>query len=501
MLFRGHRGAHGTHGQEERSAGRVKTEIKKSAKTLREPATPLLWRQHLDGERALGVVPIDSDSTCWWGALDIDKYDLSHQDIARKLEKLGLPLYVCRSKSGGAHLYLFLSEPVAAADLVRKMREWAAAMGFGDCEIFPKQTEVLEDRGDLGNWINMPYYQADGGSRYCVRADGRGMSVDQFMDSAEKSRLSHSQFMALSPGSAKKSEEFSDGPPCLQYLAGIGVAEGGRNNALFAYGVLAKKKHPDDWESILEQWNREILSPPLGAEEFLIVLKSLRKKDYSYRCKDQPICAHCDQSTCRTRKFGIGAGATPDISSISILDTNPPLFFVCLTSGGTVECKADDIMSSRNFQRSALEQLRIMLPLFKQENWQNRITECLEQAVLIEAPREASTTGAFQELLEQFCTDRHAAQDRDEILLGKPWRDEDRERYWFRLIDLMSHLERAKFRELSRTQIVSRIREMGGDSDFFNLRGRGANVWWLPEGVFSMQTISHSVPRAPESPI
>lgn len=500
-LFRGHSGGHGTYGQEERSAGKAKTEIKKTARTLREPPTPDLWHLHLEGRRPLGIIPVNSHGECWWGVIDVDKYDLSHMDIVRRIAHLKLPLIVCRSKSGGAHLFLFCSEPVPSTLIISKLREWAAVLGYGDCEIFPKQTEILEEKGDLGNWLNMPYYDASRGQRYAISSDGKGLSVEKFLTLAESSRVSQDQLESTTPGSASEDPDLADGPPCLQYLAGVGVGEGGRNNALFAFGVLAKKKFPDNWEQRVEDWNRRFFSPPLGTEEVLIIIRSLRKKDYSYRCKDQPICSHCDARACKGRKYGVGQDATPDISSISILDTTPPLFFVVLTSGGTVECSSEDILSSRAFQKTALEQLRTLLPLYKQDAWIGKVQECLEQAVLIEAPREVGTAGAFHDLLEQFCTDRHAAQARDEILLGKPWLDEESGRYFFRLSDLMSHLERAKFREMTRQQVTARIREMGGGHDFFNLRGRGANVWWIDETAFSVQSEPHAPPRTQETPI
>lgn len=501
VLFRGHQGAHGTYGREDRSSGRAKVEIKKTAKTLRDPPTAELWLQHLEGERPLGIVPISEEGVCWWGVIDVDLYNLVHRDVAARVAKIGLPLILCRSKSGGAHLFLFLSSPVPAAELVEKLREIAASLGYGESEIFPKQTEVLSSRGDTGNWLNMPYFRADGGDRYAVDAEGRGLSIEKFLSLAEGLRQSPEQMSQLSARTASTDDDLSDGPPCLQYLAGTGVSEGGRNNALFAFGVLAKKKYGDAWEPALERWNQKFIQPALSTEELMLVIRSLRKKDYSYKCKDTPICNHCDMAACRQRRHGVGAEATPDISAVSILDTTPPLFFVCLTSGGTVECSSDDILSSRAFQRAALEQLRVLLPLYKQDAWLAKMQSSLETATVIEAPREVSTDGAFFNHLEQFCTDRFAARERDEITLGKPWHDEDRQRYYFRLQDIEAHLEQRRFRELTRQQITSRIREMGGEHDFFNLRGKGVNVWWIPAERFSRQTEAYAVPRLEESPL
>lgn len=501
-LFRGNEGGHGTYTQEERVPGKVKSTIKKSARTLRDPPTAELWQQHLEGRRPLGIIPVRADGRCYWGVIDVDRYDVDHAAIVDKLEKLKIPMTVCRSKSGGAHVFMFMREPVPAKALISRLKEIAATLGFGDSEIFPKQTEVLADRGDLGNWLNMPYFEGDAGTRYAVTRDGRGLSLAAFLLQATSQRLTEAQFYSTKPTAASADPDLADGPPCLQYLAGIGIPEGSKNNTIFSMGVLAKKMRPEAWESLLDEWNRRFVTPPaLTSEEMLGIIKSLRKKEYTYRCKDQPLVSHCDAKTCRTRRHGVGAAASPDISSISILDTDPPLFFVCLTSGGTVECDTDDLLTSRAFQRAALEQIRTLLPLYKQEMWQERVQACLSEAVMIEAPREVSASGAMHELLESFCTDKHAAQDKDEILLGKPWYDEDRERYWFRLSDLTRHLEQSRFRDFTRGQLVSRIRELGGAHSFFNMRGRGVNVWWVPRSAFSVQTEPHDVPRARESEI
>lgn len=502
-LFRGFEQGHGTYREEERKPGSPKSLIKKTARTLREPPTPGLWQRHLDGERPLGIVPIRSGGECYWGVIDVDKYvDLSHLDIFRKLAQLAIPAMVCRSKSGGAHIFLFLREPVQASELISKLREIASVLGFGDCEIFPKQTEILEDRGDLGNWLNMPYFDAEKTVRYCFNEHGRAMSLDAFLDRAESLRLSVVEFEKILTGTTGLDDEMREAPPCLQHLCRNKIQEGSKNNAMFALGVLAKKMSPEGYERLMEKWNHQyVAAPSLTSEEMLQVFRSMKRKDYSYTCKQNPLLAHCDKVTCSKRKYGVGQAAMPDVASITILDTTPPLFFVRMTSGGTIECEANDLLSSRGFQRVALEQLRVLLPLYKQEAWQQRIQECLEEAQVLEAPREASSVGALEELIKQFCTDKHAAQTKDEILLGRPWLDEDNGRYYFRLKDLTDHLERAKFREWTRQKLTQRIKELDGNHFFFNLRGAGTNVWWIPQSTFSVQTEPFDTPRQQESPV
>ena len=53
--------------------------------------------------------------------------------------------------------------------------------------------------------------------------------------------------------------------------------------------VYLKKSAPDEWENLIEDYNRKYLNPPLSNAEVENVKKSLRKKDYNYGCNEQPI--------------------------------------------------------------------------------------------------------------------------------------------------------------------------------------------------------------------
>src|ERR1035438_5975964 len=110
-LFAGMERAHGTYGKpSERREEDGK--LKGAATTKREPVTDALWQEHLAGVTGLGIIPIRDDSTCVFGAIDVDVYaDLDHGRVASRVLRLGFPLITCRSKSGGAHLYLFSANP------------------------------------------------------------------------------------------------------------------------------------------------------------------------------------------------------------------------------------------------------------------------------------------------------------------------------------------------------------------------------------------------------
>lgn len=499
-LFSGFASAHGTYVKEETKRGTAKREIKGSAKTLREAVTLDLWQRHLSGERPLGIITIREDSTCMWGAIDIDQYDMDLGGLVTQIRKTCKNAVLCRTKSGGAHVFLFMSEPVPAGDMMAKLRSLSSVIGHGGSEVFPKQDTVLIDRGDLGNWLNMPYFGGDETERYAIKEDGRGLSMSQFLDLAESMRMTPEELESTTFHATVA--ELKDGPPCLEQLGAVKVGEGARNNGLFAYGVLAKKMSPDGWEKVLDEWNQKYISPPLTVGEVTAVVRSLRKRDYQYKCKDQPIQSYCNMALCRHRKYGIGAAGVANIvESITILDTEPPLFFVNLKTGGTVECDSATLLNPRLFQHEVLAQLKQVCFLYKLDDWLPDIQDAVSNATRLEAPREVGTTGQFEEILERFCTDRHAGQQREDILLGKPWRDEASGLVFFRLRDLQDAMDRAKFRQLTRPQVSSRIRAMGGESEFFNIKGKGINVWSIPASKFSWQIAPVDTPEVPETPL
>ena len=116
---------------------------KGKAGILREPRNEKLWSNHLSGAGAgLGIIPINEDNCCKWGCIDIDQYPLDHTILVDKIRRLKIPMVVCRSKSGGAHCFLFASEWTEAKDMQKALQSIAAALGYGESEIFPKQIRL-----------------------------------------------------------------------------------------------------------------------------------------------------------------------------------------------------------------------------------------------------------------------------------------------------------------------------------------------------------------------
>jgi hypothetical protein len=96
--------------------------VQGKAVTVRGAVTIDLFAKHLEG------VPIREDSTCAFGALDIDEYDIDLVDLNSRIQKANIPLVVCRTKSGGAHCYAFFDEPIRADIVRKKLKEFAEAL-------------------------------------------------------------------------------------------------------------------------------------------------------------------------------------------------------------------------------------------------------------------------------------------------------------------------------------------------------------------------------------
>lgn len=506
-LFEGYDAAYGTY--EAKPGGpnvlRGKVEIKSSAKTIRSELTPQRWKDHLEGKSPLGVIPIRDNNTVLWGCIDVDSYGVSHLDLVKKLKSMKLPLLVCRSKSGGAHVFLFMAEPVPASDMQEFLREIAVAIGWGASEIFPKQRTVHLDRGDLGSWLNMPYFGGDETDRYCVDDQGRSLTLSKFLDLAESLKqpavfISQSVETFTDSPDAKPNHDFGDAPPCMQHLSKVGFPEGTRNKGLLALGVFAKKKFGTKWPETLERWNRELMDPPLPSSEVVDVIRGLERKDYFYTCKDQPLLAHCNSAVCRTRKYGVGGDDDyPSISGMSVLNTDPPLWFLDVEDQ-RIELTTEELQNFKYFQRVCMEQLFRTYRTMKQDAWLQVVGEAMRNAVRIEAPKEVGKTGHFYDLLEEFLTDKHCGDAREDLLVGRPYLDEEQGRYYFRLQDLSRMLENNNFRSFSRGQITTRLRQKGGNAHFFNIKGKGVNVWYVPAEAFQrMPTLD--IPALKEDPL
>jgi hypothetical protein len=361
----------------------------------------------------------------------------------------------------------------------------SAALGYGGSEIFPKQIKLHLDRDDVGNFLNLPYFNAEEGLRYAIKDDGTSATLDEFLELYEQYKQTPEQIASLQLGDAKKEEPMMDGPPCLQILASKKISEGGRNNGLFNLGVYLRKAYPDSWETEILNYNMQYLEPPLPLSEVNIVAKQLERKEYAYKCSDAPINAYCNKTLCLTRKHGVGAavqGAV--IANLRKYNSIPPVWFVDV-NGEPLEMDTEGLLNQAIFQRSCMEQLNFMPRSVSKVIWENRIGALVQEmkeneSAIIDVAQDASVSGQFYDHLEEFCQHMQQAEDKEEILLKRPWTDEETKITYFRLKDFEAHLKRNKFFEYKSHKIAQRLRDIGGTSTLLRIKGRPVRLWQIP---------------------
>ena len=97
--------------------------------------------------------------------------------------------------------------------------------------------------------------------------------------------------------------------------------------------------------------------------------------------------------------------------------------------------------------------------------------------------QDASITGQFLDHLEDFCCGKQQATDRDEILLRRPYVDEEEGLTYFRLKDFEAHLKKNKFFEFKSHKIAQRLRDINGAAVSVKIKGKAVRVWKVPSFV------------------
>lgn len=468
--------------------------------TFKGAVTNALWEAHLAGKQRLGIIPVTDNATARFGAIDVDRYDLDLNDVEAKIQRLALPLILCRSKSGGAHLYLFTREPVEARLIRDKLTAWAIVMGFPGVEIFPKQVKLAND-SDVGNWINMPYFDAELTTTYAIQ-DGKMLSAERFLALIGERSLTGEQ---LREADADLPNIPDGAPPCLKVLAANGVPEGQRNNAIFNFGVLARimnAENPDGqaWEADLARFNDDFIMPPLPFRELAATVKSLSTKNYFYACANEPIASICDKSTCRKMAYGVGGDGPEDpgvlIDRVIKVMTDPPTWIFCI-AGVNIEMETDDFLIQGRFKRKVAEKLNLIPSSLKQPKWEKLINELLANVIEENAPEDASSYGQFLTHLYDFCNRQSRGETQESLLIYGMYHNEDEGRIYFRSTYLEKYLEQQKFREHNGKSLWKALRKIEGiQHGQDNIKGRNVQWWSIPEA--NLTTEDYTVPRVPE---
>ena len=411
------------------------------------------YRAHLDGTQGLGIIPITTNNKAKVGIIDIDLYgsDVSVSEYLRAIDEHGFPLVPFKSKSGGYHIYMFLEQEVNAVSVVDLMKQFSVVLGFDllmkqrlnrMVEIFPKQTKLRN--GEVGSWINLPYYNAANTRQYCVY-DEAALNLEE--------ALIHIKSRMTTVKDAKtyiKELPFGDGPPCLQslYLLNPLDKDSGRNNYLFGFAVYHKKKDEEFFEQNLVEINT-VMREPLSLDELdKTVISSLRKKDYAYRCTQSPLVDFCRKGLCKQREFGVGKiggyFSTLEYGKMYQIKTSQPYYEWEVKVQGDDEWlrlrfkNEDEIIRQDAFLRLCIREIHMLPPKLKLDEWFKIVNQSLAEIEVTEVEKDddISPIAIFKSLFFEFIFNRAMAETKDQMYSKRVYFDDKTKVYYFRAKDL-----------------------------------------------------------------
>jgi hypothetical protein len=404
-LFRGHEQAHGVYIIKGKNTD--KNKVNGKARTLGRkkpaPVTDTLWVEHLKGNTGLGIIPINEESMCRFGAIDIDIYDgLDFKQVETQLKELKIPLVMCKTKSGGLHLYLFTNEPVPAKLVRDKLKEWSVILGHGNAEIFPKQNE-LRSSTDIGSWINMPYFNANKTDRYGIHK-GKKLTPQRFIDYAKVMSMDRTQ---LENTTVEVDDIVRGAPPCIKtiWITGLDAHSGMRDKGLFNVCLFLKRKYPDDWMDKAEDWFKEGKLDQFPRDQFRKTVRSVEEKEYSYTCDD--LNKWCNREICEKEDFGIGSGG-PGVELTNLrkyytAGTGEIVRWLVSVDGEDLTIEdTNSLQQFKNFQRICMERLSKVPRSCKVVVWEQILSSLFDQVEEVELAQDLGIDGQVLEYFQQW---------------------------------------------------------------------------------------------------
>ena len=449
------------------------TEIKRDGSALTykgKPPSHTLWQEHLSGKGiGLGIIPINSESKCKWGCLDIDAYKKDNKELVKKIEDLKLPLIVCRSKSGGAHAFLFSKTFISASLMKIKISSYAAALRIGNDldRTYPVQEKIIKGKGHVGSFLNLPYYNAEEGSRYAYKPDGSAASLQEFFDLYDEKSLTESDFEIKKP--VKDNNPYREAPPCLVALQ-KGVGEGGRDDALMNYAMFYKKAYPEfgidkktgqkhTWQQLTREANRRYMKPSMDEKQVEKVINQVENNDYNYFCHCPTLKEVCQSELCKTKTYGIGDPLLKNIIG-DIVEYGHDRYLVDINVDPKQEVfvEGKTLMYENLFREYCMQQVQVMLPKFKKGEFERMMLKKFnERAKSADYVSEASEDFRFIKYLGQYVNHKKAYTDPKVLLTYKsPYFEQKKNYLEFNLDDFEDYLA-SKGEKIKRPDLVRKI--------------------------------------------
>ena len=408
------------YGQADMSRLEIDPITKKHKPTYRwndEEATADIYKQHLTGEKSIGIQPCNESGLARFGVIDVDFKDYKNYDRKKFVEIIqnnNLPLIPVLSKSGGIHLYLFLDTFISAVIIRSFLSNLLPLFKLKhDTEIFPKQTKLVKDsetgKINKGNFINLPYFKKQ--ERKAINTDGTEFSYEEFIKVIEANLVKEEDIKKITNKIEAETMDgvddiFKDGPPCLAALSKVAKNHDfdGKDRFLYNYHVFVKAKYEDNWEQMVMDAPVKFFS---GAnahawdkQKLKAKLKSWRESYKGYTCTQSPINDFCKKGICVKRKFGVlhgSKGSYPVLTNLIKVDLEPEAeytFDVTLPDGvdtRTVHCKTVEHVNDQRKRRNAISKYAGFPPPIIKGADDQQVLEDLYRTLTVQDPPIGTT--------------------------------------------------------------------------------------------------------------
>jgi hypothetical protein len=473
-------GLSSAYGQFRKDNNRLAVKVEGKSFIVKEPVTKELWQNHLNGTGPnLGIFPLTREGTCKWGAIDIDVNNFDYEDLLNRIRKKKLPLIMFRSKSGRAHVYMFMKDFTPAQEVQLVMKKFAAKLGLANMldRVYPMQTSL--GKNDFGSWLNMPYYNQEETSTCAYKDNFDGATIEEFFEMYDKyvqTDLSQHLVEEVKQNIKKPKEKTLEDflLPCTKNCLKLNnnkIPDENRNDYLlhmYTWSMRAVekgvKKIPEyskmDAETLLKYFNQEYMARPVEEKEIQNTVFKSKDKEYKYLCKKPTITKYCDSSACTRHVCGITpldaeklVKATQALGKITKYLSEPPIFFESVdvkNENGSgykrirIEMQGEDIINKQKWLNKLANQgcfPHISLHEQKSSDFlvmqYERLENCLNEA----ADEEASEDFEFKSIIYSFVNKMTVSYNKEDLLKNACYVNKDTHELDFKLPNLMEYLK------------------------------------------------------------
>ena len=403
-----------------------------------------------------------------------------------------------RSKSGRAHVYMFMKDFTSAKEVKLVMNKFAAKLGLANIldRVYPMQESLGEN--DFGSWLNMPYYNQEEGSTYAYKDDFDSATIEEFFEMYDSYaqedltvHLVEEVKQNIKKPKEKKLEDFF--LPCVKNC----LAENNnkipsninRNDFLlhkFTWSNRAMekgvKKIPEfsnlNSKSLLKHFNKKFLEEPLDEKEIEQTIFKSEDREYNYLCKKPTIKKYCDASACTRHTCGITpleadqlVKATQALGNITQYLSKPPIFFESVdvkNDNGDgykrikIEMQGEDIIDKQKWIRKLANQGYFPHPSvldMKQKEFQGMQYQRLEAMLYEAADEEASEDFEFKSLIYNFIKKTTVSYDKSALFNQGCYVNQETKELDFRLPNLMNYLK-ARNIKINVNELTFKLKEV-----------------------------------------